>query len=153
MLAITEGRRPPRPTHPAFTDNLWALMQRCWNQDPHLRPEVSEAVQVLLTPLVSYSLWQSCTYLLNRGTVGSDLPAWKRLTSFPLSVHERTALITSIFSERDKVEVVGNLSRDDAQAFIDVIDEVDLPRVSHLKGKPADFGVIRHIRHWIAWHQ
>ena len=48
VLAITEGRRPPRPTHPTFTDNLWVLMQRCWDQDPHLRPGVLEALQVLL---------------------------------------------------------------------------------------------------------
>ena len=41
-----------RPVHPTFTDNLWMLMQRCWDQDPHLRPEVSEILQVLLTPSV-----------------------------------------------------------------------------------------------------
>jgi hypothetical protein len=48
MLAITQGKRPPRPTHPTFTENLWTLMQRCWDQDPHLRPEVSEVLRVLL---------------------------------------------------------------------------------------------------------
>jgi hypothetical protein len=57
MLAITQGRRPPRPTHPSFTENLWILMQRCWDQDPHLRPEVSEVLQVLLTPSVAYPFW------------------------------------------------------------------------------------------------
>ena len=51
-LAIAQGRRPQRPVHPTFTDNLWMLMQRCWDQDPHLRPEVSEILQVLLTPSV-----------------------------------------------------------------------------------------------------
>jgi len=53
MLAIMQGRRPPRPTHPAFTENLWTLMQRCWNCDPHLRPEASEVFQALLSPSVS----------------------------------------------------------------------------------------------------
>ena len=57
MLAITEGRHPPRPTHPTLTDSLWTFMRRCWDQDPHLRPEVSEAVQVLLTPSVFHSFW------------------------------------------------------------------------------------------------
>ena len=55
MLAITQGQRPPRPTHPTFTENLWRLMQRCWNDEPHLRPEISEALRVLLDPLVSGS--------------------------------------------------------------------------------------------------
>jgi len=53
MLAITQGKRPPRPTHPTFTENLWTLMQRCWDPDPHSRPEISEVLQTLLTPLVS----------------------------------------------------------------------------------------------------
>jgi hypothetical protein len=55
LLAIVQGRRPPRPTHPTFTEQLWTLMQRCWNHDPQLRPEVSEALRVLLTPSVSCS--------------------------------------------------------------------------------------------------
>jgi len=45
---ITQGRRPPRPTHSTFTEDLWGLMQRCWDHDPHLRPEVSEVLQVLI---------------------------------------------------------------------------------------------------------
>ena len=52
MLVITQGKRPPRPTHPTFRDNLWRLTQQCWNGDPRLRPEVSEALKVLLTPSV-----------------------------------------------------------------------------------------------------
>ena len=37
---------------------------------------------------------------------------------------ERIPLLTSIFSDRDEVEVFKYLSREDAQAFIDVIDGV-----------------------------
>ena len=47
MLAIMAGERPPRPTHQALTNELWMLIQRCWNQDYHLRPEISEVLQVL----------------------------------------------------------------------------------------------------------
>ena len=47
MLGIVNGERPPRPTHSKLTDGLWTLIQRCWDQDPHLRPEVSEVVKVL----------------------------------------------------------------------------------------------------------
>ena len=32
-------------------------------------------------------------------------------------------MITSIFSDRDEVEAVEHLSRDNAQAFVDTIDE------------------------------
>ena len=56
MMAIMQGRRPPRPAHPTFTENLWSLMQRCWDPDPHLRPEVSEALHVL-TLSASHSSW------------------------------------------------------------------------------------------------
>ena len=56
MLAITQGKRPPRPTHPAFTENLWGLVQRCWDHNPHLRPEVSEVSQGLLTTSVPFIL-------------------------------------------------------------------------------------------------
>jgi len=47
MLAIVGGERPPRPTHPTFTNGSWILTQRCWNQEAHLRPQVSEVLQVL----------------------------------------------------------------------------------------------------------
>ena len=47
MPAIMAAERPPRPTHIAFTDSLWSLTQGCWDQDPHLRPEVSEVSKVL----------------------------------------------------------------------------------------------------------
>jgi len=41
------GERPPQPTHQALTDELWNLMQRCWDQEPQSRPEMSEVVQIL----------------------------------------------------------------------------------------------------------
>ena len=47
MFAIMGGRRPPRPTHPALTEQLWTLMQCCWYQNPHSRPEVSKVLKVL----------------------------------------------------------------------------------------------------------
>jgi len=56
----------------------------------------------------------------------SDPRAWKQLISHGLSTDERVSLITSIFSDRDKTEEVERLSGDDAQTFIDVIDEVSV---------------------------
>ncbi|KAF9643686.1 kinase-like protein [Thelephora ganbajun] len=104
LSAIMQGERPPRPIHPTFTEDLGTLMQRCWDHDPHLRPTASEVLEVLLTP--------------------ADSQAWKQLISHTLSTSERISLITSIFSDRNEVEVLRNLSGNDAQALINVIDEV-----------------------------
>ena len=43
--AVLGGKRPTRPAHPSCTDGLWALIQRCWAQDPQLRPEIHEVSQ------------------------------------------------------------------------------------------------------------
>lgn len=47
MLAIMSGKRPQRPAHTAFTNDLWELMQRCWAQHPGSRPDASGVLQVL----------------------------------------------------------------------------------------------------------
>ena len=55
MSAIVGGERPSRPTHPALTDKLWTLTQRCWDQDVRRRPN---------------TLWISCSlYVLTRNDV------------------------------------------------------------------------------------
>ena len=45
--AVLRGNRPSRPAHRSCTDGLWALIQRCWDQDPHLRPEILEVSQTI----------------------------------------------------------------------------------------------------------
>ena len=52
------------------------------------------------------------------------VPAWKQLISHPLAISERVSLITTIFSDRDGVHEVNHLCGNDAQSFVDVIDEV-----------------------------
>ena len=47
IFEIMSGERPPRPHHPVFTNELWELMQHCWDQDPHSRPAVSEVLSDL----------------------------------------------------------------------------------------------------------
>jgi len=56
--------------------------------------------------------------------VSSEEPAWKQLISHTLAIHERISLITTIFSDDNQVEMVRQLSGNDAQTFIDRIDEV-----------------------------
>jgi len=52
------------------------------------------------------------------------MPAWKRLIDRFPTKDERVPLIETIFSDRDEVEVVKCLRGDDAQSFVDVMDEV-----------------------------
>ena len=56
----------------------------------------------------------------------SNPPAWERLIGPNTSTEVRIDLIMSIFSDRDEVEVFDYLSRNDAQAFVDVVDEVSV---------------------------
>jgi len=46
-VGVLAGKRPPRPTHPDFTDKLWEITKRCWNQEPRDRPDISEVVLCL----------------------------------------------------------------------------------------------------------
>ena len=49
----------------------------------------------------------------------------------PLGTTERISLITDIFSDRDEAKTVKRLRGNDAQSFIDVVDEV-LPHFFYL---------------------
>jgi len=55
---------------------------------------------------------------------GYRISAWKRSMDQPIAVDKRISLITAIFSNRGVAETVKRLRRDDAQAFVDVVDEV-----------------------------
>jgi hypothetical protein len=54
----------------------------------------------------------------------SDLPAWEQLLSHTLPAHERSSLIVTTFSDHNQVKAIEDLSGDDAQNFIDMIDAV-----------------------------
>ena len=56
---------------------------------------------------------------------------WKHLIDRPFTTDERVSLITDLFSDRDEIEVLKNLSGGDAQSFIDMVDEV--PLHSHVR--------------------
>ena len=49
-VGILGGNRPTRPAHPNFSDNLWSMVKRCWNQNPQWRPEIAEVVHWLQNP-------------------------------------------------------------------------------------------------------
>jgi hypothetical protein len=50
VVAIMNGERPPRPTHQDLTDELWDLVQRCWNENRDERPRMLEVLQTLNHP-------------------------------------------------------------------------------------------------------
>ena len=69
------------------------------------------------------SIRQPDLFLTYRGA-----PVWKRLIDHPLTSDERVSLIAEIFSNRDETEIVKNLRGEDAQFFVDVIDQVIYPK-------------------------
>ena len=129
MLAVVGGERPPRPTHPTFPDGLWVLIQRCWGREARLRPEMAEVLRVLHSLLVT--AFSTGYRQPDRVLVCSGPPTWKRLVIRPLVTHKCIPLIAVIFSDKNEIRAVQSLRGDDAQAFIDVIDEVP-PTLFHL---------------------
>ena len=73
--------------------------------------------------LVSFDLSETARLRPDRFT-GYRISAWKRSIDRPIAIDKRISLITAIFSNRGVAEAVKRLSRDDAQAFVDVVDEV-----------------------------
>ena len=77
------------------------------------------------------------THLWPDQFTGYSISAWKRSIDRPIPTDKCISLITAIFSNRFVVEVVKRLYGEDAQAFVDVTDEV-LPHFP-IQGKwPAD---------------
>jgi len=73
--------------------------------------------------LVSFDLSGTAHLRPDRFT-GYRISAWKRLIDQPIAIDKRISLITVIFSNHSVAEAVKCLSREDAQAFVDVVDEV-----------------------------
>jgi len=47
VMQITGGKRPGRPNHPKFMDELWELAQRCWAAAPQDRSKIEEVLKQL----------------------------------------------------------------------------------------------------------
>ncbi|KAF9791271.1 kinase-like domain-containing protein, partial [Thelephora terrestris] len=47
LLALRRGGRPERPTHRDLTAKLWALVERCWDNDWEKRPKMSDVLEIL----------------------------------------------------------------------------------------------------------
>jgi len=73
--------------------------------------------------LVSFDL-SGTAHLRSDRFTGYRISAWKRSMDQPIAADKRISLVTTIFSNRGVVEAIKRLCRDDAQAFVDVVDEV-----------------------------
>ena len=104
-LAIVEGKRPQQPTHPTFTEDLWALVRRCWDQDPRLRPEVPEVLNVLRSLSGSHPFLQQL----------------RRLDSSLSGFHDQ---LTKVLYGEDYQQHAPNLQSDDLVWLIDYLDKV-----------------------------
>ena len=40
IYLLATGVRPPRPDHPELSDDIWHLIQQCWDNDPSNRPPI-----------------------------------------------------------------------------------------------------------------
>jgi hypothetical protein len=52
IAEVTKGRRPSRPSDDpshirGLNDNLWGLIESCWNHNPDSRPEAGQIVERL----------------------------------------------------------------------------------------------------------
>ena len=66
----------------------------------------------------------------------------------PSDTDERITLITELFSDRLEIEAAGCLSEDDAQSFVNVVDEVFLH--SFTSEDSTDLNLNSPSRCWIA---
>ena len=80
-VGVLMGKRPMRPLHPELTDGLWKMTIRCWNQDPQLRPGISEVVLC-----VRHAIEHGDEY-----TNASDDQASEN--AIPESIHEESSMI------------------------------------------------------------
>ena len=48
MKKVVEGSRPPRPADTSLLFNeIWKVIEMCWNQEPHERPSAESVIEQL----------------------------------------------------------------------------------------------------------
>lgn len=105
-IAIMKGKNPPRPTNPACSDELWASMQRCWDQEPLSRPKISEVFQVL---------------------PGSDLDRLQRLYVPGVASHEFQRALSRFYGCAEYQDHIDGLHGADLKRYVDFLDTVRQP--------------------------
>ena len=124
MIAIVRGDRPPRPTHPTFTDTLWELMNKCWDRDRHGRPRMLEVLLAL--DLLVYERTRpsgSSPVTADVSTLVSEIR--QRLKDLDPSNEEYRPLLYALLSHRDLEPHINSLLGDDLRGFVELLDKVD----------------------------
>ena len=100
---IIEGRRPPRPTSPVLTDDLWGLMQGCWSQDPQSRPQMLQVLNVVPS------------FVSQR---------FRRLCKFSKSSPKFRRALERFFDSTDYKDCITRLHGTTLQEFVNFLDDV-----------------------------
>jgi hypothetical protein len=109
FVKVLQGRHPPRGTK--FREDLWEMLGRCWESQPSSRPSIGDVLQYL--EVLSNSS-EPCGRLIRRA----------------FAPHEFPSLVEALFSSNDAGDRIRSLLGDDAQTFVDVINEAR-PTSSH----------------------
>jgi hypothetical protein len=56
IFSVIEGRRPDMPGSLESQPNLATLVRQCWDQNPQLRPDVSQVCDILDAEMVRITL-------------------------------------------------------------------------------------------------
>ena len=96
-MSILQGKRPERPEHPTFSDELWSLIQRCWDDAPNSRPPASSVLETL------------------------EVLTCGQLANHVLTRPEGIRLINAMFSDHDWTRVITHVGHDHAQDFLDAV--------------------------------
>ena len=101
ITKVMGGDRPERPED--LTEDVWSLMQWCWQPDPHQRPEMSTVLQHL-TPSLFRTLH-------------------KLKKCFP----EIQAALHQFYDSTERGACIGGLNDVDLMDFVELLDDVRPP--------------------------
>lgn len=96
-MKILRGDRPPRPT--LLTDEVWKLMNGCWNKNQLSRPEMSTVLRDL-TPSLLQSLYR-----------------FTKSSEFQVALNQ-------FYDSTEKSTCVSRLRDAESRKFIDFLDDV-----------------------------
>jgi hypothetical protein len=102
LLKVLGRKRPPRGG--GFSTDLWGMLERCWESQPSNRPSIGDVLQYL--EVLSNSS-EPCGRLIRRAFAPHELPS----------------LVEALFSSNDASDRIRSLLGDNAQTFVDVINE------------------------------
>ena len=125
-----------------------SLLDTMYNR-PNVEPEIVRLMKRKLTNLPSHDSTRTSDddpalvahpIQDSPGLLGPDAPACKRLISRSLSPEQVISLIEALFTSKEEVAMISDLDGDDAQAFVDVVNEVRSPSSPHLSlSAPSTF--------------